>query len=76
MVPEGLDLASGPFVPYLTLESVISRHAVFSYVGSEQFWGRAVRAPRDSQESGALLFVSAFMLSSRQHAEFFVFPGS
>jgi hypothetical protein len=48
-------LASNSFVLSPTLESGIPLPIRFLYVHGEQFWGRAVRASRDSYESGTLL---------------------
>ena len=53
-----LRLPSGSFVPSLTLESGLPHLSRFLYFDSEQFWGRAVRASRDSLNPGRFLFGS------------------
>lgn len=58
MVPETLRLPSGPFVPSSTHKSGLPRCFVFLYFEREQFWGRAVRASRDSMNPGRFLFVA------------------
>ena len=56
MLPRIHFLASGPLVPDRYLESVIPMLRTISYLGREQFWGRAVRASRDSLNPGRFLF--------------------
>lgn len=53
-----LRLPSSSFVPSLTLESGLPHLRRFLYFDSEQFWGRAVRASRDSLNPGRFLFGS------------------
>jgi len=66
MLPRIHLLASGPLVPDRYLESVIPMLRTISYLEREQFWGRAVRASRDSLNPGRFLFGPEFPCSFDQ----------
>ena len=57
MVPGNQHLAKWLFRALSSLESGVPIHVYFSYLCREQFWGRAVRASRDSLNPGRFLFV-------------------
>ena len=53
-------LASGPLVPINSSRVLFRSPGLLPYLFVEQFWGRAVRASRDSLNPGRFLFVVKF----------------
>jgi hypothetical protein len=67
MLPLRRRFASGSSVPFNSPKSGVPLSIQFSYLGGEQFWGRAVRASRDSLDPGRFLFAAKFPSEPQSH---------